>query len=187
MSHRDLLLAAARRCLVEQGYARTSARDLVAESGTNLGSIGYHFGSKDALLDLALAESQAEYTDKVLAVAAPAAGDDTGLHRVRDAWAAMVEAFGEFRPLAVACFEAIAQAERSDDLRATLAGSYAQARRSVAEMLAAHGIGDEADRAVIATFMIAVCDGLMIQWLLDPDAVPAGDRVFDAASSAFAS
>jgi hypothetical protein len=39
-----------------RGYARTTARDLAAESGANLASIGYHFGSKEALLNEALAE-----------------------------------------------------------------------------------------------------------------------------------
>jgi AcrR family transcriptional regulator len=51
MGHREALLAGARRCLLERGYARTTARDLVAASDTNLASIGYHFGSNEALLN----------------------------------------------------------------------------------------------------------------------------------------
>ena len=54
MGHREALLDGARRCLLERGYARTTARDLVAASGTNLASIGYHFGSKEALLNGAM-------------------------------------------------------------------------------------------------------------------------------------
>ena len=50
MGHREELLAAARRLLETKGYARITARDLVADSGTNLASIGYHFGSKEGLL-----------------------------------------------------------------------------------------------------------------------------------------
>src|SRR4051794_21864738 len=61
-SHRDALLDAARRLLREKGYARTTARDLVAASGTNLASIGYHFGSKEALLNEAIQASFAEWT-----------------------------------------------------------------------------------------------------------------------------
>ena len=45
---------AARRLLETRGYAHITARDLVAESGTNLGSIGYHFGSKAELLNQAI-------------------------------------------------------------------------------------------------------------------------------------
>src|SRR3989442_906316 len=65
MGHREDLLTAARRLLEEKGYARTTARDLVAASGTNLASIGYHFGSKEALLNEAIGEAVAEWTDQV--------------------------------------------------------------------------------------------------------------------------
>lgn len=50
MGHREDLLEGAKRCLLQKGFARTTARDIVKESGTNLASIGYHYGSKDALL-----------------------------------------------------------------------------------------------------------------------------------------
>ena len=40
MSHREDLLAGAVQCLREKGYAHTTARDIVAASGTNLASIG---------------------------------------------------------------------------------------------------------------------------------------------------
>lgn len=50
MGHREDLLEGAKRCLLEKGFLRTTARDIVKESGTNLASIGYHYGSKDALV-----------------------------------------------------------------------------------------------------------------------------------------
>ncbi|CAM5312755.1 hypothetical protein SALBM135S_06103 [Streptomyces alboniger] len=43
------LLEGAKRCLLAKGFVRTTARDIVVV-GTNLASIGYHYGSKDALL-----------------------------------------------------------------------------------------------------------------------------------------
>src|SRR5689334_3367233 len=54
MGHREDLLEGAVRCIYEKGYGRTTARDIVAASGTNLGSIGYHYGSTEALLNAAL-------------------------------------------------------------------------------------------------------------------------------------
>jgi AcrR family transcriptional regulator len=42
------------------GYARTTARDIVAASGTNLASIGYHYGSTQALLNAAVVKSLAQ-------------------------------------------------------------------------------------------------------------------------------
>src|SRR6266702_1376373 len=60
VGHREQLLAAARRLLEDKCYAHITARDLVAASGTNLASIGYHFGSKAALLNAAI---EAAFTD----------------------------------------------------------------------------------------------------------------------------
>src|SRR5262249_60393129 len=54
MGNREALLAGAKRCLIEKGYARTTARDIAAASGGSLAAIGYHFGSKDALMNQAL-------------------------------------------------------------------------------------------------------------------------------------
>ncbi len=53
MGHREDLLEGAKRCLLEKGVRAHHARDIVAASGTNLASIGYHYGSKEALLNLA--------------------------------------------------------------------------------------------------------------------------------------
>ncbi|BFO15591.1 hypothetical protein SHKM778_19790 [Streptomyces sp. KM77-8] len=50
MGHREDLLEGAKRCLLAKGFVHTTARDIVRESKTNLASIGYHYGSKDALL-----------------------------------------------------------------------------------------------------------------------------------------
>ena len=78
MGHREDLLAGARRCLEERGYARTTARDLVAASGTNLASIGYHFGSKEALLNEAIAASFEEWARRVHELAFGGGGAATG-------------------------------------------------------------------------------------------------------------
>jgi AcrR family transcriptional regulator len=183
MGHKEELLAAARRCLVSRGYARTTARDLVAESGTNLGSIGYHFGSKEALLAQALDDVFLEYTEKVLVVAGAVggAGDDPR-QAVDRAWVAMTELSQEFRPLLVAFVEALAQAERSDPLRTRLAEGYAEMRRRIVDGILAivPDLPGDIARAV-ASFFIVVSDGYMVQWLLDPDATPTGEDLLAAA------
>src|SRR6202045_3038460 len=54
MGHREDLLAGAVACLREKGYARTTPAGIGAGRGTNLGSIGYHYGSVEALLNAAV-------------------------------------------------------------------------------------------------------------------------------------
>ncbi|MHA6631380.1 TetR/AcrR family transcriptional regulator [Pseudonocardia sichuanensis] len=181
MGHREDLLAGARRCLETRGYARTTARDLVAESGTNLASIGYHFGSKEALLNAAIGASFEEWAQRVreLALAVEAGGEPTTV--LAASWDAMLASFAEYRGLAVAFTEAMAQAERQPALRAQLAGIYEQSRASVAAMIAeALGIPDGPQTRALATFQIVVCDGLLVQWLLDPDAAPSGPELGEA-------
>jgi AcrR family transcriptional regulator len=184
VSHRERLLAAARRCLVTKGFARTTARDLVAESDTNLGSISYHFGSKEHLLNLALADAWAEYAEKVLAVAGPVSLDPEGLQRIRSSWGEMTAAFAADRPLGIAFFEALVQAERSPDLRASLAASYQSLRETIAGAFVT--VESTEQREAMAAFVLALCDGLLVQWLLDPERAPTdGARIFDAALATF--
>lgn len=178
--HREALLDGARRCLLERGYARTTARDLVAASGTNLASIGYHFGSKEALLHRAMRDCFDEYIRQIgqFVFADPGA---TPLQRIRASWVALVETFDEHRPLLVAYVEALAQSERAPTLRAELADCYERLRATVADMVhAAVGGLPEATARQVASFLIAVYDGLQVQWLLDPRRAPTADELFGA-------
>jgi AcrR family transcriptional regulator len=164
------------KCLREKGFAHTTARDIAAASNSNLGSIGYHFNSKEALLNEAIRVGFAEWTAQLAGIAFAEAGA-TPLERGRASWVALTESFDEHRPLIVAFVEALAQSVRSDELRAQLADIYEESRaevgRLVEESLGETELGDEQIRAV-ASFMLAVCDGLLLQWLVDPDRAPSG-------------
>ncbi len=167
------------KCLREKGFARTTARDIVAASNSNLGSIGYHFGSKEALLNDAIREGFAEWTAQLGSIAFAEAGASP-IERGRASWVALTESFDEHRPLIVAFVEALAQSVRSEELRAQLADIYEESRADVGRLVEASlgetELGDEAVRAV-ASFMLAVCDGLLLQWLVDPDRAPSGEEL----------
>lgn len=177
MGHREQLLAAARRLLEQRGYAHITARDLVAESDTNLASIGYHFGSKAALLNAAIESAFEDWTDQLatLVMADPAA---TPIQRATATWVAVLDSLPARRPILQSYVEALAQAQREPALRAQLAEHYRRARARVAELVAvslADGTpADDPRCRAIATFVIAVCDGLSVQWLLDPEHSPDG-------------
>lgn len=184
MGHREDLLAAARRLLTENGYAHITARDLVAASGTNLASIGYHFGSKADLLTAAIAESFSEWAEHLLRTAftAPAASP---LQRAQAAWGEALRGLPEHRPLIVAFAEAIAQAERTPELRARFAAHYQTMRAHIAAHIAATvatdtGAAPDPRMTTLASFMMAVCDGFAIQWLLDPANTPTAAQLQDA-------
>ncbi|MBK1782918.1 TetR/AcrR family transcriptional regulator [Prauserella cavernicola] len=180
MGHRQDLLAAARTLLEDKGYAHITTRDLVAASGTNLASIGYHFGSKAGLLNAAIGEVFEEWTSQLadLAMADPSASP---VERGHVTWAALLRSLESKRKLLLSYVEALAQAERTPDLRTQFAEQYRRCRERVAGLVAESlGDGSRPDdprcRAV-ASFVIAICDGLAVQWLLDPDAAPTAEEL----------
>jgi AcrR family transcriptional regulator len=189
MSNRDALLEGAKRCLREKGYARTTARDLVAASGTNLSSIGYHFGSKDALLAEAFEDVFVEWTEQLNAAAlsSPAAN---ALERVAASWKAMLDTLPDHQSLMLAYVESIGPSVRSPELKDRLAEHYDQSRTEIAEAvkqsLGENAIAAGADPEVIASYLIAVADGFMIQFLVDPSRCPTGEQLVSALSAALA-
>ncbi len=179
--HRERLLAAAMRCLREKGYARTTARDLVAASGTNLASIGYHFGGKERLLNEAIAEGFRLWTEEVERAVFEVEGGNI-LEQGRRSLEATVGRFAELRPFLVAYVEAFPQAVRFPELRERLARGYEDARRATMKMvergLAAQGIElGPGDRRALASVLVAICDGLMLQWLVDARGTPDAGEI----------
>lgn len=91
-----------------RGYARTTVRDIVAASGTYLASIGYHYGSKEALLNQAFMVVTEEWGNRVLSVGKASATGDSS-ERFRSVLAAVIDSFGEHRPVWALQFEIIAR------------------------------------------------------------------------------
>jgi AcrR family transcriptional regulator len=179
-SSREQLLTGAIECLQEKGYARTTARDIAAASGANLASIGYHFGSKEGLLNAAIIRMFEEWTQRI-GDAAFANPDAPPLERMARSWVAMLDSFEENRPMLVAFVEAMAQAERSDELRIQMAAHLRDSRETVAEMVRT-SLGDEAaelgvNPLVVSSFLMAVSDGFVLQWLLSPEETPTGEEL----------
>jgi AcrR family transcriptional regulator len=175
MGNREDLLAGAKRCLYEKGYARTSARDIAAAAGTSLAAIGYHFRSKDALLMAALLEALDEWGNELAGVLPGAAAGDP-LARLEASWTRVIESYTAHRPLWVASYEAFLQAEHSPELRAQLAAGQELARRGLAAALL--GIDEDAvgetEARTAGSVQLALLSGLIVQWLVDPGRAPSG-------------
>jgi AcrR family transcriptional regulator len=184
------LLEAARRLILEKGFTATTARDLVAASDTNLGSIGYHFGSREALLSQAMEELFDEWAE-LLAGAAFTDEDASPLERLAAAWQAIPGTLADHQALIRAFVEALAHAERSPAFREQMRDHYRRTRDSVARLVAA-ALGPEAeargaDPKVIALFIIAVFDGLAVQFRIAPEDTPSGEDLVGALLAARAS
>ncbi|GII34410.1 TetR family transcriptional regulator [Planotetraspora mira] len=182
MGNREDLLAGARRCLMEKGYAGTTARDISAASGTSLASIGYHFGSTKALLNAALFEAMEEWGSELEhALAGGASSGTTPMQRFEETWARIIESFARLRPLWAIQFELIAQMERMPELREAFASANRQARLGLAALFdGLDPVADEKKALAVGAFHQALLGGMAAQWLVDPEGAPSAQDLVEA-------
>ncbi|MFF4541787.1 TetR/AcrR family transcriptional regulator [Streptomyces aureus] len=172
MGHREDLLEGAKRCLLEKGFARTTARDIVKESGTNLASIGYHYGSKDALLAQAYVELISDIGETFGAFATTDSASAPGsLERFQEAWENITRSFVEDRAIWMLTFEVITNTDRLPTVRDHLAKASDEGRRGLVPMLAGGSEADVDDATMrsLGGFYQVLLNGLSVQWLFDPD------------------
>ena len=179
MGHKEALLAGAMRCIVERGYAHTKARDIVEASGTNLASIGYHFGSLENLMVTALVELHSMWGDRVEDFAAASADAPV---RFRASWDEMLRQIREDRNTAIASIEVLAQAVRSEPVRRTIEAAYREGTPLLLDVFAGSR-GErfsEKDRNAAGAVLLALISGLMVRNLIDPDGTPDSDDIVRA-------
>lgn len=185
MGNRADLLAGAKRCLYEKGYARTTARDIAAAAGTSLAAIGYHFGSTEALLNAALNEANDEWGEEIgRALGSPLADDAAGagpMERFEAIWQRVIDSFASHRTLWAASFEILAQSERAPEVRERLADSLTQGRLGLAELFQnIDPAADEHQAWAVGSFYQALLSGVLVQWMVDPDHAPSAHDLTDA-------
>jgi AcrR family transcriptional regulator len=182
MGNREDLLVAAKRLLYEKGYARTTARDLTAASGVSLAAIGYHFGSKDALLNAARIQALGEWAEELgRTLTADADPDADAMERFEATWTRVIESFAAHRPLWAASFEMLAQLDQAPEVRAAVAAAQERARLGLASLF--HHLDpalDEQKAWAVGSFYLALLSGVMAQWLIDPEHAPSAHDLAQA-------
>ncbi|MGC2660194.1 MAG: helix-turn-helix domain-containing protein, partial [Bryobacteraceae bacterium] len=135
MGNREALLMGAKRCLLERGYAQTTARDIAKEAGVSLAAIGYHFSSKEALMMEALLLAFDDWDRdfrRLLESGVPQ--NASPVERFESTWARLMDTFETHRSLWTTNMEVFSQVSRMPELRRTLAGSLATARSELASL-----------------------------------------------------
>ncbi|MFF3636979.1 TetR/AcrR family transcriptional regulator [Streptomyces sp. NPDC002250] len=180
MGHREDLLEGAKSCLLEKGFARTTARDIVKASGTNLASIGYHYGSKDALLAkayVALVEGMSGAFDGGGAVEPE--GAPGSLERFRWVWSNIVATMREPGSMWRLSMEIVVMGDQLPEVRDHLALAQREAGRGLIPMLMGGREEDVPDETAdtLGRFYLTLMTGLIAQWTFDPKTAPDGDAL----------
>jgi AcrR family transcriptional regulator len=172
-SNREHLIEGTLRCLERLPPERITARAIAQESGANLASIAYHFGSKDNLVTEAAITGLDRWLEDIAAGLGDLASQPPA-ERFRLAMAAVESSRRRHTGLARNYVAALAKASHDDRIRELLAGGFANARPNVAALL---GLGDDEAGDDAAGLALAIFHGLLIQVLLDPALAIEGERM----------
>ncbi len=180
MGNREDLLSGALTCLLDKGWARTTVRDIAAAAGVNHAAIGYHFGSRDALLTEAFMQAFEEWGAEIdAAVAASTTPDASPRQRYEAFWRQAIESFRTRPKLWTATVEACLQLDAAPRVRDALRRGMGEGRSGLAAGLL--GVPedelDPVDARRIGSVQLAMISGVMLQWLVDPDAAPRPEDI----------
>jgi AcrR family transcriptional regulator len=175
-SNRASLIDGTLRCLEKLPPERVTARAITEESGANLASIAYHFGSKDALVTEAVIEGLDRWLAEISAALGELAGQDRA-ERYARANEAVADTRRRHAGLARNFIGALAKAQHDQRIRQLLADGFRRTRPEVAALL---GLGSDQAGEDAAGLALAMFNGLLFQALLDPDLAIEGDRMRQA-------
>ncbi|MEV0267202.1 TetR/AcrR family transcriptional regulator [Hamadaea sp. NPDC050747] len=181
MGNREDLLEGAKRCLYEKGYARTTARDVATAAGVSLAAIGYHYGTKEALMNTALLQALEEWGEDLARTMAvetdPAA---TPAQRLESVWTNVLQSFADHRALWSVQFEVLGRLD--PEMQQTFAAANRGARLALAELFGdfAGGTLTEDQALALGTFYQALLGGVATQWLVNPEGALTGAQFVSA-------
>lgn len=172
-SNRSELIEGTLRCLERFPPERVTARAIAEESGANLASITYHFGSKDELVTEAVVAGLdrwlVEIARRLDELEARAPQD-----RLRAAFAVVADSRRSHEGLARTFLGAMAKASHDERVRQLLTEGFRRTRGEVATVL---GLGTDAAGRDAAGLVLALFNGLLFQSLVDPGLAIEGRRM----------
>lgn len=173
LAKREQILKAAVEIFGNKGSTNGTLADVAEQVGITHAGVLHHFGSKQKLLLEVLAyRDQTDVAE--LAKKHIPDGPELFLHLVRTAFA------NEKRPGIVQAYTVLSAESVTDDhpARGFFEDRYTTLRREVTaafrELCAQEGVGDPDTIAEAAAAILAVMDGLQLQWLLHPGIVELG-------------
>jgi AcrR family transcriptional regulator len=175
-SNRQQLIEGTLRCLERLPAERITARAIAEESGANLASIVYHFGSKDDLVTEAVVEGLDRWLEEI----ASALGDlhaQSPRERLTAAFAVVETTRERHEGLARNFLGALSRAQHNERIQDLLTEGFRHTRPNVAAVL---GLGEDQVGEDAAGLVHGLFTGLLFQTLLNPNLAIEGERMESA-------
>ena len=164
------ILDAACTCLGERGYAATTIAEIAARAGVSRGLLHYYFKSKEELLAQVVRIGTAAYMELLEAMFAQSESADDLAEGLVGTVRAIVESDPTFVNLSMECWTL---ARESPLVARELEDLYSQLRDAICaglEEAAGRGSIEPAIALdVLASMLLAITDGLVMQFLIHPD------------------
>jgi AcrR family transcriptional regulator len=166
------IVDAAIRVIARQGYARTSLMDIASEVGMSKGAVHYHFPTKEALMAQVLQTACDAAAQRTMGAWTASPDPAIALRSaLRELWRVRAELSDEAKVVA----DLLAQSLHEEALRAPLSQYYRFASSQVEQHLGQHlmalGLRPKIEMSKIPRLLHAMLDGLLMQKIVDPEAI----------------
>ncbi len=177
---REELLKAARRVFGRRGYHGANLGEVVEESGLSKGALYYNFENKAALFLALLEERIDERISKLEGIIQKGPeGSDRTPAEIEAASVDFVRTLRQTPEWRLLFLEFTAHAARDDRFHAEFASRAKKMRDALTKLIEKSGYQGSLDSHSVAVIVAALANGLAIEALIDPDAVP--DQLFGTA------
>ncbi|GAA0931216.1 TetR/AcrR family transcriptional regulator [Kribbella koreensis] len=175
-SRRREILAAASAMFATKGFRNSSLQEVAAAAGITPAGLLHHFGSKDQLLTELLAHRDAS---EIAEVNDPERPHGTAfLEHLADTADRNSERRGLTQLYVVLSADGVTDEHPAQDyFRSRYDGLRSMIADEIRLAQAAGDVAGDKNPQELATLIIAVMDGLQIQWLYNPEAVDMGGLV----------
>jgi AcrR family transcriptional regulator len=175
MGNREKLLDGALQCLLEKGYAATTARDIATTAGVSLAAINYHFRTTDALLDEALRRALDQWGDELERALTGGPDVADAQERFVAIWDRVIASVAQHRSLWTTQFEVVTVLGRQAAPESPWAAAQVEAEGALAALF--HGIDPAEEPEVARTvggLYQALLAGVVVQHLVAPQCAMSG-------------
>jgi len=169
---RSQILEAALRCFAHQGYYQTTMDDIVKESGLSKGTLYWYYASKKEIFLSVMENWLGEWEKSLQGSFSP---QDPPAEKLRKLNQVMIRSGLELRDLLPVVMEFWSHATQDETIKAMFRAMFEEYGSFISGIIQegiSRGEFREANVHHLASILVAAYDGLLFQWMLNPEIFP---------------